>query len=146
MKVVNWVLFVLHAIVGVGAIAGGWACISNPQAPLGADVGLLKNSPFSDFLIPGIFLFGVIGIGNIFSAITMYLKSSFQGYISSVFSWVLVFWIIIQCSILNQIGFLHILFFIIGLVQASLAMIILFKQQLFPSVIILKLYRKVIVK
>lgn len=146
MKVVNWVLFVLHVIVGVGAMAGGWAAISNPQAPLGVDIVILKNSPFSDFLIPGIILFGVIGLGNIFSAITMYLKSRFQGYISSVFSWALVIWIIVQCIMINSVVFLHVLFFAIGLVQATLAMIILFRQELFPSAIIIKLYRKVINK
>jgi hypothetical protein len=146
MKVVNWVLFVLHVIVGIGAMAGGWAAISNPQAPLGADIAMLNNSPFSNFLIPGIILFGVIGLGNIFSAITMCLKSRFQGYISSVFSWALVIWIIVQCIMINAVVFLHVLFFAIGLVQAALAMIILFKQQLFPSTIIIKLYRKVINK
>ena len=142
MKKIYRLIFALHAIVGIGGMAGGLATILNPQAPLGAPVEMLKNSPFSNFLIPGIILFTIIGFGNFISAITILFKSRFQGYISSVFSWALVIWIVVQCIMIRSIAFLHILFFIIGLVEAVLAMIILFKQRLFPSNIILKYYNK----
>lgn len=102
-------------------------------------IDALKNSPFSNFLIPGIILFIVIGLGNVFSAVTIRLKSRFQGYISSVFSFALVIWIIIQCIMLGAIVSLHILFFIIGLVEAFLSIIILFKQHLYPTNIILNI-------
>jgi hypothetical protein len=143
MKKIYGLIFVLHAFVGIGGMAGGLAAILNPEAPMGAPVDMLKNSPFSNFLIPGIILFAIIGLGNLISAITMLFKSRFQGYISSVFSWALVIWIVVQCIMLREIVFLHVLFFIIGLVEAVLAMIILFEQHLFPSNIILKYYKKI---
>lgn len=68
MKKVYRMLFVLHAIVGLGAIGGGLFAILNPQCPAGMSVDALKNFPFSNFLIPGIILFTVIGLGNVFSA------------------------------------------------------------------------------
>lgn len=143
MKIVYRLLFILHAFVGIGAMAGGLAAITNPEKPLGASVELLKNSPFSNFLIPGIILFVVIGLGNVISAFMFRFKSRFQGYISSVFSWALVIWIVVQCIMLHAIVFLHVLFFIIGLIQATLSMVILFEQRLFPTNLIRSFYEKI---
>jgi hypothetical protein len=143
MRKVYRLLFALHLLVGIGALAGGLAAITNPGAPLGMSVELLKNSPFSNYLIPGIILFTVIGLGNIFCALMFCLNTKFQGYISSVFSWALVIWIVVQCIMLNTIVFLHILFFIIGLIQAALSMAVLFEQRLFPTNIVLEFYKKI---
>jgi hypothetical protein len=142
MKTVYRLLFALHAFVGIGGIAGGLPTILNPQEPLGAPVELLKNSPFENFLIPGIILFSIIGIGNIISALTIYFKFKFHGYISSVFSWALVIWIVVQCIMINTVHFAHILFFIIGLVEVVLSAIIMFKQRLFPANIVIDFYDK----
>lgn len=142
MKMLNRFLFVLHAIVGIGAMAGGMGAILNPSEPMGMSVEALKNSPFSDFLIPGIILFVVIGLGNVISAITILLKPKFQAYISSVFSGALVIWIIVQCIMLGTIHYLHVIFFIIGLIEAVLSIIKLFKQSLFPANIIINYYKK----
>lgn len=139
MKIVYRMLFVLHALVGLGAIGGGMMAILNPQGPGGMPTDALKNSPFSNYLIPGIILFTIIGLGNIISALTIRLKLRFHGYVSSVFSWALVIWIVVQCIMLNTVVSLHVIFFIIGIIEAVLAMIILFKQRLFPTNIILKL-------
>lgn len=136
MKIVNRLLLILHGLVGIGGMAGGLAAITNPQAPLGMSVDTLKYSPFSSYLIPGILLFGVIGLGNILCAASMLIKSKYQGYISSVFSWALVIWIIVQCIMLHVIVHLHVIFFTIGIVQAFLSIIILFNENLFPANII----------
>ncbi len=132
MKKVYRFLFTLHVFVGVGALFGGIAAITNPKAPMGIPLETLNNSPFSDFLIPGIILFTLIGLGNIFSALMFRFKLRYQGYISSVFSCALVIWIVVQCIMLNSIVALHIIYFIIGLIQASLSMSILYEQRLFP--------------
>jgi len=140
MKKVYRLLFALHVFVGIGAMAGGLAAITNPDAPLGISVEVIKNSPFSNFLIPGIILFTIIGLGNVISALMFRFKSRFQGYISSVFSWALVIWIVVQCIMMNAIVFLHVLFFSIGLIEATLSMTILFEQRLFPANLILNVY------
>jgi hypothetical protein len=143
MKKVYRLLFALHAFVGVGAVFGGLAAITNPQSPLGIPIEILKNSPFSNFFIPGIILFTIIGLGNIVSALMFRFKSKFQGYISSVFSWALVIWIVVQCIMLNTIAPLHIIFFIIGSIEATLSMIILYEQHLFPVNLVLKYYKEI---
>lgn len=138
MKFTHRLLCGLHLFVGIGAVGGGLAGILNPQAPLGMPLELLQSSPFDNYLIPGLILFVIIGLGNLFSAYTFRLKSRYQGYISSVFSWALVIFIVVQCLMLNLIYFLHIIFFFVGLIMAGLAAIILYEQRHFPANLILR--------
>ncbi len=133
MKKIYRSLIAIHLFVGIGAIIGGLAAIINPEEPLGITVEALKNSPFNNFLIPGIILFVIIGVGNLFSALMSLLRSKFQGYISSILGWALMIWIVVQCIMLDSIIFLHVLFFIIGAIIAVLSAFILFKQRLFPT-------------
>ncbi|HHY12977.1 MAG TPA: hypothetical protein GX529_10160 [Firmicutes bacterium] len=111
----------IHIFVGVGALFGGMAGILSPS---GSAVGItaseaLKNGPFIDFLIPGIFLFVVLGLGNIIAFITA--KNKYQPYISGCFGIILCLWIVIQCYMLYTINVLHIIFFIIGIIQIFLS-------------------------
>lgn len=142
MKKVYRILFILHAFVGIGGMAGGLAAILNPQSPMGITVDALKYSPFSSFLVPGILLFGVIGLGNVLCAAILLLKSRFKGYTSSVTGWALVIWIIVQCIMLRAVNYLHVIFFVIGLVQAVLSMSILFHERLFPANVALSILDK----
>lgn len=142
MKKAYRLLFSLHLFVGVGAIAGGLAMVLNPQEPLGVSVELLENSPFSSYLIPGIILFMIIGLGNLVSALIFRFHFSFQGYISGVFSVALVIWIIVQCIMIQTIHFLHILFFTIGLIKAILSLIIVIDHDVFPSKLIKKIIKR----
>lgn len=72
MNLLYRILFILHLVVGIGAMFGGLAAITNPNNPVGVPTSILKNSPFSNFLIPGIILFTVIGLGNLLSALTLF--------------------------------------------------------------------------
>jgi hypothetical protein len=143
MKKVYHILFALHLFVGTGAMVGGAAAILKPYEPLGMTVEALGDSPFQNFLLPGIILFNVIGVGNVFTAVMFRFRLKYQGYISSVFSWALVVWIVVQCIMLNAVAFLHILFFTIGILEAGLSMSILFEKRLFPVNILMDLYDKI---
>jgi hypothetical protein len=122
VKAING-LQIIHIIVGIGALFGGMAAILSPS---GSAVGIsaseaLKNGPFTDFLIPGLFLFVIIGLGNIGVLITAKYKNRYQAYISGCLGVILCLWIIIQCYMLFMINALHIIFFIIGALQIFLS-------------------------
>lgn len=124
MKPLSKSLGIIHVLAGISALFGGMAAILSPS---GSAVGIkaseaLKNGPFTDFLIPGIFLFIVLGLGNIIAFITSKYNNKYQAYISGGFGVVLCMWIIIQCYILYTINVLHITFFIIGAIQILLSM------------------------
>lgn len=134
-------MFILHALMGIGGIAGGWACLVNPENPAGATLELLKNSPFKNFLIPGIILFTLIGLGNIAAAALIPFHLRYQAYISGILGCILVGWIFVQCIMLQQVNFMHVISFIIGLTQAALSIIIAFSLRLFPTEHILKFFK-----
>jgi hypothetical protein len=130
MKKVYTLLFGLHLFVGLGAVPGGLAAVINPWNPLGMPVEALKYSFFSNFLIPGIILFVVIGLGNLAGAYMFRYKSRLQGYFSGVIGLALVIWIVVQCIMLQAVVWLHVLYFIIGLIQVTLSVLILIDQRL----------------
>ena len=84
------------------------------------------------FTIPGIFLFFVIGLGNIIAGLLMPKKFKYQGYISGAFSTILVFWILIQCFILQSIAILHVIYFFIGCIQGLLSINHLYHKRNIP--------------
>lgn len=133
-------LMVMHFFVGIGALVGGGAAILDPFNPLGVPLDTLEHSPFDNFLIPGLILFIIIGIGSLISGVTALLKSGYQGYYSSVSSWALMIWIAVQCLMLRAIVFAHVLFFVIGLVGAVLAFSILYDKQQFPANLLRKFF------
>lgn len=59
---------ILLTFLGLSAIGGGGALIISPSGELlgGLPLSILGNSPFTNFLIPGIILFLVLGIFPIF--------------------------------------------------------------------------------
>ena len=54
----------LLGFLALSAVGGGAALIISPSGKLlgGLPLSILKNSPFTDFLIPGIILFVVLGL------------------------------------------------------------------------------------
>jgi len=135
------VLLGLHIFVGLGAMVGGLACIISPDAPFGAPTSMLVNSPFDNFLIPGIILLVVIGLGNIISALLFRFKLKYQAYFSNVVSWALVIWIVVQCIMIQAVVLPHYIFFVIGLVQGIISLMMLFEEKLFPANIVLKIIK-----
>ncbi|AEV28589.1 hypothetical protein SpiGrapes_0754 [Sphaerochaeta pleomorpha str. Grapes] len=133
MKIIRPLSIGLHIFLGVGAMSGGFACLIDTQTPLGTSVEMLQNSPFTSFLIPGLLLFFVIGVGNIIGSILVKRSWEYWGYSSGILGGALVIWIIVQCLMLNAVVFLHVLFFFLGIFQVSLAMGRLYEQNQFPG-------------
>ena len=125
-------LRILHYIIGVGAVCGGMAGVLNPYGFGKLTTEVLINGPFKTFLIPGLFLLLFLGIGNIFAGWVIRKKLKIQGYISGFFASGLVLWIVIQCYVMQNINFLHVLFFALGGVQGILSIALLARDKPFP--------------
>ncbi|NDL66973.1 hypothetical protein [Anaerotalea alkaliphila] len=130
--VADGTLVVVHLLVGMGAAAGGVAAMTNPTNPLGVPVELLKGSPFQDFFLPGIFLFVMLGMGNLDALFLGFLKPAFRGYAGFLLGGLLVVWILIQCWMLQAVASLHVLFFVIGVLQGLLGLWILVRDRRYP--------------
>jgi hypothetical protein len=62
-KITRNILLILLDFLGVGAVFGGALLIVSPSGKLlGMPLSMLDKSPFTDFLIPGLILFVVLGL------------------------------------------------------------------------------------
>jgi hypothetical protein len=124
---------IILCFVGIGALFGGTLGITDPYGTaFGMPTDVLKTGPFTNFFIPGLFLFFGIGVGHLITFIFVKRKLKFHVYMSGGVGCILMSWILIQCYILNAINILHVLFFLIGLVESSIALYMLIKLKLFP--------------
>ncbi len=132
MKFLRNISLFLHFFVGLGAIAGGSAAILDPVNPLGITVDALRIGPFSTFLIPGIVLFTIIGLGNILAGVTLIRGYRYGTFCTGAMGVILAGWIGVQCLVLLDIHFLHVIFFVIACVQGLIALVLLREEGLFP--------------
>lgn len=126
-------LLILHSFVGIGGMAGGIGVIIDPSGKgYGITPDLLKNAPFDDFFIPGLILFFLIGLCDLIVAFLAIYRFKYLPYLSGVMGTALMIWIIVQCMMLESINVLHVIFFLIGMLEALLALILAYKKKLGP--------------
>ena len=122
----------LQAFIGLGAIGGGLLLVIDPSgSKLGLPSGLLEGTLFPNYLIPGIFLFMVNGIGSLIGAVFSFTKRRYTQEIAISLGAILVSWIVIQVIIIRSIGWLHGLYFILGIVEVWLGLYI--RRHLFKA-------------
>ncbi|MFS8082314.1 MAG: hypothetical protein ACMG51_02590 [Ginsengibacter sp.] len=74
-KATRNLLIAFLAFLGLGAIGGGGVFIISPSGKLmGMPLSMLNNSPFNNFLIPGIILFSFLGLVPILLIIALIKK------------------------------------------------------------------------
>jgi hypothetical protein len=113
-------LGVLQAFVGVGAVAGGLALVLEPSGEsLGTPIELLEKTPFATFLVPGIVLFIVNGLGSLAGAVASFARQRYAGEIAVALGAFLIAWILVQVSWMAP-HWLHALYFALGVLEAAL--------------------------
>jgi hypothetical protein len=111
--------------VAVGAIPSGLLLVAEPDgSSLGLSSELLNNSIFADYLIPGLFLLTVNGLGNLLASILCYFDRKSASTLGLLLGIFLVIWIIIQTIIIGIISIIQPIFLLIGLIEIMLSVII----------------------
>mgnify|MGYP003575647261 CR=1 FL=1 len=107
---------VFLVIVCLTALVGGAALMIDPTGGLmHMGVDRLHASPFPDYLIPGIFLFVVVGFGSLITIIALAGRKSYAPTLVMLCGGVLMAWIAIQVAILGEINSFHAFYFTTGL-------------------------------
>ena len=115
----------LQAFIGLGALGGGLMLVIDPSgSALELPMSLLEGSPFPDFLIPGMFLLAVNGIGSMIGAGLSFTRRRYAQEIAIVLGAILVAWIVIQVVIISSFHWLHVLYFILGVVELGIGLYI----------------------
>ena len=112
------ILGTLLSIVGLGAISAGFAMILHPHgSSLKISTDILQNSPFPNYLIPGLFLFCINGIFNLLAAVLTFLKNRLSGALGILLGGTLIAWILVQLYFIGLSSFLQIVFLVIGMAE-----------------------------
>ena len=85
---------------------------------------MLKASPFSSFLVPGIVLFCVNGIGQAVAGVLTLRRDARAGIVGGVFGLGLVIWLFVQVTLIGGGYLIQNLFFAIGIAETTLAFFI----------------------
>ena len=115
----------LQAFIGIGAMGGGFMLVRDPSgSALGLPTNFLEGSPFPDSLIPGIFLLIVNGIGSMIGAGISFTRRRYAQEMTIVLGAILIAWIVIQIVIISSFHWLHVLYFILGVVELGIGLYI----------------------
>jgi hypothetical protein len=114
-------LGVLQLLIGIGAVAGGLALVLDPSGTtLGTPLALLEETPFATFLVPGIVLLAVNGLGSLAGAAASFARHRYAGEIAMALGAFLVAWILVQLYWMSGFHWLHWLYLTLGIVEAAL--------------------------
>jgi hypothetical protein len=118
----NIIIFLL-AFLGLGAIGGGGALIISPSGKLlgGLPLSILERSPFTDFLVPGIILFVVLGLipclliyalikrpECYFAGYFNFFKDMYWAWSFSIYvAFALIIWIQVETIFVQGVGWLQ---------------------------------------
>ncbi|MFI5227084.1 MAG: hypothetical protein ACHQ3P_10465 [Candidatus Limnocylindrales bacterium] len=109
-------------VLGIGALAGGIALVARPDGSImHFDVALLGGSPFDDFLVPGLILGGLFGVGSLVVAALGIRRSRLAPFLAFAIGCGQMVWILVELAIIRELSFLHPLMFGLGLVIAAAA-------------------------
>jgi hypothetical protein len=116
---------VIQFFVGFTAAVSGSLLVISPSGELlRAPLEMLRGSPFRDFLIPGVILSLVNGIGQIAAAVLTLRRHRFAGYAGAVFGLGLMIWIFLQVSWIGGGHILQYSYFFLGVLETALAFVL----------------------
>lgn len=128
MKSTNILPFVTAALllfVGIAAVAGGLGVLLDPSGEsLGVSVDLLMDSPFKNFLIPGIVLFTIIGLTNLLVSFLTFKQHLLSGGATIILGFIMIIWIVLQVYWIGWLTSLQPTFLIIGFAEIILGYVL----------------------
>ncbi|WP_379128031.1 hypothetical protein [Paenibacillus sp. sgz500958] len=123
-------LYFLQLFLGLGAIGGGLALIIDPSGEMmGMPFSLLKRTPFSDFLFPGVILLVVFGLFPLTVVYGMIRRPEWKladrvnpfkelhscWALSLYIGFGQIIWIMVQTYMVNGVGIIQVVYMSLGL-------------------------------
>lgn len=110
----------LLSLIGLSAVAVGVALIINPEGGSGLTVELLKDSPFKDYMIPGILLLAIIGIASLAGAVLAFMKHRYTSVATMALGLAMVIWMFAQVYWMGWQSWLQPTFLAVGVLELGL--------------------------
>jgi hypothetical protein len=114
-------LGILQAFIGLGGIAGGVGLIADPSGGnVGMSVEALAGTPFGDYLIPGLVLLTVNGLGSLAGSVMTFRRSHLAAEVAIGLGAFLLVWIVSQVYWIGLVHWLQPLYFGFGVLELGL--------------------------
>lgn len=132
-----WAIVAILTFIGLGALLPGYAMIADPTGVTLGMAGQLDTPLFTSFLVPGLFLFFVIGVGTITSALVLVMRPNLKWaqalnpvrtmhwhwLLALLMSAAVMIWIIVQVFTVRDFSWLQPLYFFLGVALVALLFI-----------------------
>lgn len=112
----RWILAALCLTVGTTAIAGGITLVARPDGSLlQLPVSVLRHSPFSGFLIPGLILLVIVGFTNLVAGVMVARDAPAGNAAAFCGGLALLGWIVTQLLLLRTVEGLQVCYLLAAL-------------------------------
>jgi hypothetical protein len=92
----------LELFLSIGALGGGGALMLGPRGEiLPLPLAALRGSPFDTYFVPGLILFGALGLGSLVAARLAWLGHPMAPVAASVVGVVLLIWIAVEIAVIG---------------------------------------------
>ncbi|AGA68233.1 hypothetical protein Desdi_0706 [Desulfitobacterium dichloroeliminans LMG P-21439] len=131
-------LILLHLILGMGAVFGGFVLILDPSGGIiKMPISILEHSPFDNFLIPGMILFIILGVfpliisfalvkrwdWNLANRLNIFTKMHWSWAYSLYIGFALIVWITVELFFIKGIALVHVGYIFLGLMIQGVTML-----------------------
>jgi hypothetical protein len=117
-----WLAVGLQLVTGLLAIPVGLEMIRNPDgAPLGLPQAWIDATPFGSWLIPGLFLLAMNGLGQLVAAALIVVRQPLAPWLTGALGVGLMIWIAVQVALLPSHP-LQPIMFTVGIVEGVIAL------------------------
>jgi hypothetical protein len=111
-------LIAMNGVMALNAFGGAWYALGGaPNVP----TEWLAGTPFSDYVVPGLILGGVVGAGQLVAAVALRLRHPRAREVSLAASLVLLGWIVTQLAMIGYVSVLQPIVLTWALVAGALA-------------------------
>jgi hypothetical protein len=118
-----WLAVILEIFTGVLAIPVGLMFLADPTGKaIGVPQGWIEATVFGSYLIPGLYLLLVNGLGMLLLAVLTVLRHPVAPWLTGVLGIGLMIWIAVQVLVMPETMILQPLFFAVGLAMGVVAL------------------------
>ncbi|HYM85017.1 MAG TPA: hypothetical protein VEY67_12800, partial [Candidatus Dormibacteraeota bacterium] len=117
-----WIAVALEVFTAVLAIPVGLMFITDPSGKAMGIEGWLNGTMFGDFLVPGLYLFAVNGVGMLVLAALTVAHRAIAPWLTGALGIGLMVWITVQLLLIHDTMVLQPIFFAVGLVMGFVSL------------------------
>jgi hypothetical protein len=115
----------LQVFVGLGGVAGGIGLVSDPSGlNVGMSIEMLAATPFSSFLVPGLVLLAINGLGSLLGSFLTFTQRPFAAKAAMALGIFLIAWIVIQVYWIGLVHWLQPLYLGFGILELALGLML----------------------